>query len=94
VSVASKNNKITDAMLSAVSDFSEFARWPQSAIAQKEAEKTLKELRKLFDQENTDALFRYMTMIYIATQMNEPWRDRVLSQGLKQAWIKLAEILD
>jgi hypothetical protein len=89
-----QRNKLTDAMLSAVSDFSELARWPQSPTAQREAEKTLKELQKMFKEDNTQALFRYMAMIYIATQMNEPWRDTLLSPGLKHAWIKLAEILD
>ena len=71
------------------------AKWPDSETNRELVESALKDLRKTINVDSYPRVFVYLAMLHIASCIHHDIAHRdVKNSGLKQAWIKIADLLD
>ena len=77
------------------SKVSDLARWPDSEATKATDDNSIKLLRKAFAESGYPHAFLYMGMLQIAADVysENVYRSEIKPQALKQAWIKIADLL-
>ena len=91
-----RSMKIQELIDATASDLADLAKWPESEGCRVEVEKTLKMLRKTFREDSYPQCFRVLAMVHLASMMyaGTTHRRDIDVPGLKEAWVKIAELLD
>lgn len=89
---------LTKIIGSAGHDLADFIKWPDSESTKESMESTLKSLHKSFREGSYPMVFRYLVMLHIAHDMYAVVRLRDFEKdglkGLKQAWMRLGEMIE
>ena len=94
--ISSSRNVTLMQMISDVgSKVADLARWPDSEATRTTADNSIKLLRKVFAESGYPHAFLYMGMLQIAADVysENVYRSDMKPQALKQAWIKIADLL-
>lgn len=88
-----RDKTIAELIKQAGGDLADMAQWPESESAKHDAETAMKVLRKTFKADNYPRVFLHLAMIQIASDLlNESMMRKCPTEGLKAAWIALAEL--
>ena len=90
---STRNVTLLQMIASVGADISDLARWPDSEATKTTADNSIKVLRKAFQESGYPHAFLYMAMIQIAGDAYMENRQGTTPQSLKQAWIKIGDLL-
>jgi hypothetical protein len=90
-----RNMKMVDLINEAGSAMCDLAKWPESEATRESAENLIKILRKTFKEDSYPRGFLFMAMCHIAHDLYSSSVHRDVKQsGLRNAWMKIGELLD
>ena len=88
-----RNVTLMDLVSQVGSDIGALVRWPDSEATRTTADNSINLLRKAFRESGYPHAFLYMAMLQIAADAYSESVHDCKSQSLKQAWIKIADLL-
>jgi hypothetical protein len=90
-----RNLKMVELIDRAGSAMGDLAKWPESEATRESADNLIKMLRKTFKEDSYPRGFLFMAMCQIAHDLYSNTLNRDIKQsGLRNAWMKIGELLD